>query len=97
MKPIDETWSVDHGDIVTSDGDCVFEQSYTGESPNEDERRQLASAAPDMARVLLSLSIERHDETGRRLGCAACGADIGIEPHTSDCALDAALRKAGVR
>ena len=59
------------------------------------EQARLASAAPDMARVLLDL------ETGDGGACCDCGhlPFVGIErrPHAPDCALDAALHKAGIR
>lgn len=85
MKPWEETWEDDVVEIA----------AHVAYTP---ERRRLASAAPDMARVLLALiDPERLDEEGRRAGCPTCGVDTGFETCTADCALTAALRKAGVR
>ena len=50
-------------------------------------RARLATAAPDMARVLLAIEWH-HGE------CISCFVMHG---HAPDCALDAALRRAGVR
>jgi hypothetical protein len=57
-------------------------------------RMDLAAAAPDMARVLLA--IEWSDTANEPDGCPSCGEPKHIG-HDVDCALDAALRKAGVR
>jgi len=65
-----------------------------GEKPDEKEfarrnaRARLASAAPDMARVLL-----RIEHGGLGDTCLSCWS----RPHEPDCALAAALRKIGVR
>lgn len=63
-------------------------------------RAQQAAAAPDMARVLLELEWTPHDESTDY--CRMCGAskpDYGDAPgtHAVGCALDAALKKAGIR
>lgn len=61
----------------------------------DDARARLASAAPDMARVLLAV-----EWLGFAEGCPECGAsksDPVPYMHNGDCALDLALRKAGVR
>jgi len=103
VKTLEESWLLKDGDIVTSDGECVIEQSYTGKAPNEAERYQLAAAAPDMARVLIAIEWRYPYEHGGV--CPACDcfnpdgdAPIGYaKGHEEDCPLDAALRKAGVR
>lgn len=84
--------------------------------PEDQARAQLASAAPDMARVLLevewcgSVNIDIEWDSP---ACSSCG---GVDPdqwtddtvrrieregftvgHAPDCALEACLRKAGVR
>lgn len=72
-------------------------------------RERMASAAPDMARVLLAVEWTNSDDEDM---CPSCGGlnpaeeakrrwprhpDAGTVGHAPDCALDAALRKAGVR
>ena len=92
------------------DGKKVWEDSYDGwadEGRDRDAKDQLASAAPDMARVLLAVewSGSTPTATGPHPTCPSCA---GMQPHPSrdagprgghrkDCALDAALRKAGAR
>ncbi len=72
--------------------------------PMIDARMKLAACAPEMARMLLDLEAHTtHEETV----CASCGGPQRFEAaaamgrpnfdHTSTCALDALLRKAGVR
>lgn len=65
---------------------------------DDTERFRLASAAPDMVRVLLAVEwVDNNtDEPGRYTRhCSAC--QEYFPKHAPDCALDAALRKAGVR
>jgi hypothetical protein len=88
MKPWEETWEDDVVEIA----------AHVAYTP---ERRRLASAAPDMARVLLDVEwmFSERDEYRR---CPSC---TGLETtkdeprtgHYESCKLDAALRKAGVR
>lgn len=58
-------------------------------------REKLESAAHDMALVLLSIEWQWRERC-EFLRCPACDAD---QPrgHAAECALDACLRKAGVR
>jgi len=56
-------------------------------------RQRLASAAPDMARVLLEIEYSPNDGIWF---CPSCDCRV-TDGHAPDCALDAALRKAGVR
>jgi hypothetical protein len=56
---------------------------------------KLFEAAPDMARVLLA--IEWGDEADSYPMCPSCLEIRGELGHADDCALEAALRKAGVR
>lgn len=77
---------------VNHEGDCMA------------STEELDSAAADMARVLLAIEWSCDDgQTGRCLCPACAGAKPGREwgpypsGHRDGCALDAALRKAGVR
>lgn len=98
MNVWDETWEqADTGNVaLEQDGPTVLVVARRAGDQHARERARLASAAPDMAHVLLGFAGERRDETGRRLPCPVCGADIGAEAHAARCALIAALRKAGV-
>ena len=104
MKPWEETWSEHELQLCGHDNDA----------PGDAERRRLASAAPDMARVLLAVEfIECGDCVNpMRDVCPCCqsrtmlpkrpgeiGQPYDVHPgkHAPDCALDAALRKAGAR
>ena len=106
MKPWEETWTFDG----EREGGCILENDtavmYTC-GPDDPEyhapRGHLASAAPDMARVLLEIEW-RAGEFGDPDAGGRCPSCLGYEPsgspddgHHVDCALDAALRKAGVR
>ena len=72
---------------------------------HQNARARLASAAPDMARVLLEAEWGDRDSTewGSWAVCFSCGGTKPDEPghrdtgHKPDCGLDAALRKAGLR
>lgn len=95
MKAINETWSMCGSDEVSNEHGTI---ATFGSEEGDHERARLASAAPDMARVLLALiDPERLDEEGRRAGCPTCGVDTGFESCLPDCALTAALRRAGLR
>lgn len=107
-KPWEEEWRAEHDPAINAwdlvcarDGTELAHRGnfLTMDDPGFDEARaRLASAAPDMARVLLHL-YENEPE------CVVCHeqvwwddtTDTQVRPHTKDCALDAALRKAGVR
>jgi hypothetical protein len=98
MNVWDETWELwgDGAELGVKDTCSSVAEHLTGQSPEDRARLRLASAAPEMARALLGLVGERRDETGRRLACPACAADVGAELHAAGCPLVAALRKAGV-
>lgn len=108
MKAWEEAWRWDDDakrivrdapgaeDDVERDYGVVVETD-TGVYPPREADRKLIVAAPELVRVLLAIEARECERTGRRLGCPACEADTPIEPHAPDCALDAALRKAGVR
>lgn len=61
--------------------------------------RALIAAAPDMARVLLAIEWNGPSawQAGASGSCPSCGAQEGDGKHRDGCALEAALRKAGVR
>lgn len=70
-------------------------------NPSADDvaRARLAAAAPEMARVLLSLEWRAADERAL-MCCESCGGVREVDGgkgHVADCALVAVLRKAGVR
>lgn len=73
-----------------------------GELREEQEQAaRLASVAPDLVRALLAVEVVEHDEGG--WFCPLChhGTEELDRPatayHAPNCALDAALRKAGAR
>lgn len=90
------------------DGDRVIVETDSGVYPPTPEERALIVAAPAMARVLLEMSC-RWDSEWAVWECVCCGKnggsyrDDGIAPspepfeHHETCALDAALRNAGLR
>lgn len=100
MKPWEETWKA-HWDsdysvnLRTTEGRTVG--TFGAGGPEGVARAELAAAAPDMARVLLAVEWAGRSSQGGDDGmCPAC--DRWKERgHMPDCALDAALRKAGVR
>lgn len=63
----------------------------------DNARAELASAAPDMARVLLAIEWEGSDDFVLCPCCKSRAAGLPDRQHAADCALDAALRKAGIR
>lgn len=112
VKPHEETWhaSMTGYSVRRDDGTIVLEvRAPFRECQVAD--LELASAAPDMARVLLGMEwVYTADVRPALLPvCPVCHgtkfphpflAISKTEPlqgHTKDCALDAALRKAGVR
>jgi len=93
MKPWDETWTADwHYDYsVTILRDNSFRVAlFNAGGPEGVARAKLAAAAPDMARLLLTLEWSSGDF------CPCCGQKDGSE-HLSHCEWLAVMRKAGVR
>lgn len=105
--PTDETWTAKYGECDPDDrGSIEIWHVEMGEFTHEsvylydrEDRARLASAAPEMARVLLAIEWSG----GGDGDCPSCRGDryygTNAHPagHAPDCALDAALRKAGVR
>ena len=60
------------------------------------DRAVLAAAAPDMARTLLAIEWSYNIPIDDLNGCLVCKA-MQHHGHKPGCALDAALKKAGVR
>lgn len=105
MKPHEETWFTKfrgtgvellrEGVAVEDEDFPLIARSFEQRSGDMQlERMDLASAAPDMARVLLA--IEWEQDTDAIHYCPSCRSERH-SGHRADCALDAALRKAGVR
>lgn len=98
MKPWEETWTSSDGYSLDVAGGPNLVEINIG--PPERERLALASAAPDMARVLLAIEWSGGDPGSYNPydpeQCPSCGA-AREKGHGADCFLDAALRKAGVR
>jgi hypothetical protein len=95
MKPWDEYWSA-AGEQVEGEADVTWRVHGEGIviAANVDEDRALLmAAAPDMARVLLAVEWGGEHEVAL---CPTC-AQWKKDGHASDCKLDSALRKAGVR
>lgn len=95
-RPVwEETWSYydPHGFAgffakhVDSDHHGTFFEATAGE-PGDEARARLAAAAPELVRVLLAVEFIKDGF------CPSCHCYDG---HAKGCALDAALRKAGVR
>lgn len=96
MRPLEETWVVDDDippvQVLSQSGEEICEL------PTRDTARaSMIAAAPDMARVLLDIEWE-----GINGHCPSCMGSRYIPggeraPHRHYCALDASLRKAGVR
>lgn len=59
-------------------------------------RARLAAAAPELTRALLAVEWSGRERYESWPACPVCEAGEGGR-HADDCALDAALRKAGVR
>lgn len=100
-KPWEETWEALGPHVGTADEEIL--RSTTEHEPTAWARARLAAAAPDMVRVLLEMEWK---PLGTCPGCGGLGEAIPDNPmtgpvaatgHRPDCALDAALRKAGVR
>lgn len=113
LKPWEETWEYERaGSMRMPDGDAHFGPLAGDVSEDNVARARLASAAPEMARVLLDTEWSGWDgENG--MACPSCGAPAWVPPirhdadgkyvghtegtHRPDCPLDSALRKAGIR
>lgn len=99
MKPWEETWVAEGDPTVPG---AAFTVVFTFQDGNDRDRMRLASAAPDLVRVLLGIEWSWR-ERSEHLRCPECDGDGPPrkgEPHLGhapSCALDAALRKAGVR
>jgi len=98
-KVWEEEWilvGVRAGTLITTPNGWIM--SGLMAQPENESTCRLASAAPDLVRALLAVE-------ARESQCPVCDAECYwddnlsnlIKPHTKDCALDAALRKAGVR
>lgn len=99
-KPWEETFEAFTGDDSQR---FIGARGVTIAEVLDDDHERLLVAAPDMARVLLAVEWE---PLGTCPSCRRLGVDIPDNPitgavratgHRPDCALDAALRKAGVR
>lgn len=110
MKPWEETWFADEGFVYVGEGRdrMTFFDPTPGPPADIESRARLASAAPELVRVLLTV------EAASLASASACPVCRGpyvedmrggpyrasagyVIDHAFDCALDAALRKAGVR
>lgn len=108
MKSWEENWRLEHHDesgqywYLSTPGSPIRVYGYEDE-PEVKARARLASAAPEMARVLLAVEWMPHPETELRF-CPSCDGEYPEDfpncldaGHRPGCALDAALRKAGAR
>ena len=92
MKPWEEIWLYGHNEGAHFLSCAPQETTAVFGGADPEARARLASAAPDMARLLLSIEI-----VGDGAGyCPACGQLRPDEPHKDDCDWLMALRKAGV-
>lgn len=108
MKVWEEEWGISgYGELTRREPDASlpkgevyvpWAESVRPTSTNL-ARVQLAHAAPDMARALLAVEWSGPDpfQAGGGGCCPACSAIGADGRHRSNCAIDAALRKAGVR
>jgi hypothetical protein len=102
----EQTWTADE-EMVTPTvhlpGACHAEvrlYSPEFEASTDPIRYDLAralAASPDMARVLLAVEWSGREGRDNDVACPVCGEWEAFGKHRPDCALDAALRKAGVR
>lgn len=88
-KSWDETWTASGSTVRNETRDLLESWNFDA---NAADRARLAAAAPDLVRALLAVEWIG-PEAHRR--CSSCGAS-DIRGHYDDCALAAALRKAGV-
>ncbi len=106
MKPWEETWWFE----ATENGESydVYEvQSSNGrvcetrnQEPEDLANAKLLTAAPEMARMLLALECSGSSHAAETPCCPECRAEwrLGRDfAHDPGCALDALLKKAGVR
>lgn len=98
MKPWEEEWTTKgHVDEVRTWEVGAFGYARL-QAKGEDYEviARFASAAPDMARLLLEIEWTAPGDVGAVNACPFCDR-WQRDGHAPDCALDAALRKAGVR
>lgn len=97
-----ETWSVeedDGGEVIALPTDSGGFAPLVRGPWTTGAQMRLASAAPEMARVLLEIEWSARDGTM----CPSCNGDIAPAyaaaefGHADACELDAAIRKAGLR
>lgn len=98
-KPWEEAWRALGGGIVCGDmtpdsWSCAFWHP-SGPIDERAARARLAAAAPDLARTLLSVEWGHYGHETGELECPVCWAEKW-EGHKPECALAAALVKAGV-
>lgn len=98
MKVWEECWLTEEGDVITSRGEVVLEENPDADKVVREARATLAAAAPAMARILLALEWSAEIPVAYdsyQNGCPSCRSIA--DKHEPGCALDAALRQAGVR
>jgi hypothetical protein len=108
MKPHEETWEAREDSVY-----CPATRTTVAFGPMDEDTARFVAAAPDLARVLLAVEWHRVLIQGDEAWvCPSCGNErldpgdeeklpalvaAGMLGHRPDCALDGALRKAGVR
>lgn len=102
-RVLEEDWNVvtdadGHVDVALYvDGEynsTIFQNNDVGDRARS--RASLAAAAPEMARMLLSLEFPCHNEHGEDT-CAHCDAtQVEASPHSKDCPWLSLMQKAGV-
>ena len=112
MKVWEEDWTRDNDSscswVLSSKSAPDYRGRFARFEDYEDEpgelqgaRACLAAAAPELVRALLAVEWKGVEDYDPVAACPACGGHppLGNLPgrHEPDCALDAALRKAGVR
>lgn len=107
MKAWEETWTLSEEGIELPDDNGWPGPTVRGPWTTSGQR-ELASAAPDMARVLLAIEWGAEVFLAIDFSVAGCPSCEGVEKptaypvehhvgHYPNCALNAALRKAGIR
>ncbi len=101
MKPHEQTWEAayDGAIVLPHDGGGQYVIARVvplGVPPQEDDNARLIAAAPDLTRVLLAVEWVSTHRYNEGFWCPTCKGAKQIG-HDADCALEAALRKAGVR
>lgn len=97
-KPWEETWHAGIGGIY-HDHEGEAGRALMHRYGASNEQLLLAARAPEMARMLLSVEFvlgESGEGTTGFFSCGSCGFEKSLG-HSADCALDALLRKVGVR